>query len=85
MDKDRPRAARGIYMEVILANALPIAALMALTFVFRLLYDKTRFKKIWLILDVLAHLVLVGFMLYVDASMEELLLVLLATLAVGLA
>ena len=72
-------------MEVILANALPIAALMALTFVFRLLYDKTRFKKIWLILDVLAHLVLVGFMLYVDASMEELLLVLLATMAVGLA
>ena len=72
-------------MEVILANALPIAALMALTFVFRLLYDKTRFKKIWLILDVLAHLVLVGCMLYVDASMEELLLVLLATLAVGLA
>ena len=72
-------------MEVILANALPIAALMALTFVFRLLYDKTKFKKIWLILDVLAHIALVGFMLYVDASMEELLLVLLATLAVGLA
>jgi hypothetical protein len=72
-------------MEVILANALPIAALMALTFVFRLLYDKTKFKKIWLILDVLAHVALVGFMLYVDASMEELLLVLLATLAVGLA
>jgi hypothetical protein len=72
-------------MEVILANALPIAALMALTFVFRLLYDKTKFKKIWLILDVLAHMALVGFMLYVDASMEELLLVLLATLAVGLA
>ena len=72
-------------MEVILANALPIAALMALTFVFRLLYDKTKFKKIWLILDVLAHVALVGFMLYVDASMEELLLILLATLAVGLA
>jgi hypothetical protein len=72
-------------MEVILANALPIAALMALTFVFRLLYDKTKFKKIWLILDVLVHVALVGFMLYVDASMEELLLVLLATLAVGLA
>lgn len=72
-------------MEVILANALPIAALMALTFVFRLFYDKTKFKKIWLILDVLAHIALVGFMLYVDASMEELLLVLLATLAVGLA
>ena len=72
-------------MEVILANALPIAALVALTFVFRLLYDKTKFKKIWLILDVLAHIALVSFMLYVDASMEELLLVLLATLAVGLA
>ena len=71
-------------MEVILANALPIVALVALTFVFRLLYDKTRFKKIWLILDVLAHIALVGFMLYVDASMEELLLVLLATLSVGL-
>lgn len=72
-------------MEVILANALPIAALVALTFVFRLLYDKTRFKKTWLILDVLAHLALVGLLLFVDASMEELLLVLLATLAVGLA
>lgn len=72
-------------MEVILANALPIAALMALTFVFRLLYDKTPFKKIWLVLDVLAHIALVGLLLYVDASMEELLLVLLATLAVGLA
>ncbi len=72
-------------MEVILANALPIVALVALTFVFRLLYDKTRFKKIWLILDVLAHIALVGFMLYVGAGMEELLLVLLATLAVGLA
>jgi len=72
-------------MEVILANALPIAALMALTFVFRLLYDKTPFKKVWLVLDVLAHIALVGLLLYVDASMEELLLVLLATLAVGLA
>lgn len=72
-------------MEVILANALPIAALVALTFVFRLLYDKTRFKKIWLVLDVLAHLALVGLLLWVDASMEELLLVLLATLTVGLA
>ena len=72
-------------MEVILANALPIAALVALTFVFRLLYDKTRFKKTWLVLDVLAHLALVGLLLFVDASMEELLLVLLATLAVGLA
>jgi hypothetical protein len=72
-------------MEVILANALPIVALMALTFVFRLLYDKTPFKKIWLVLDVLAHIALVGLLLYVDASMEELLLVLLATLAVGLA
>ena len=67
-------------MEVILANALPIAALVALTFVFRLLYDKTKFKKVWLVLDVLVHLALVGLMLYVDASMEELLLVLLATL-----
>ena len=72
-------------MEVILANALPIAALMALTFVFRLLYDKTPFKKVWLVLDGLAHIALVGLLLYVDASMEELLLVLLATLAVGLA
>ena len=72
-------------MEVILANALPIAALMALTFVFRLLYDKTKFKKVWLVLDVLVHIALVGLLLYVDASMEELLLVLLATLAVGLA
>ena len=72
-------------MEVILANALPIAALVALTFVFRLLYDKTKFKKVWLVLDVLVHIALVGLLLYVDASMEELLLVLLATLAVGLA
>ena len=56
-------------MEVILANALPIAALVALTFVFRLLYDKTRFKKVWLVLDVLAHLALFGLMLWVDASM----------------
>ena len=72
-------------MEVIIANALPIVALMALTFVFRLLYDKTKFKKVWLVLDVLVHIALVGLLLYVDASMEELLLVLLATLAVGLA
>jgi hypothetical protein len=72
-------------MEVIIANALPIVALMALTFVFRLLYDKTRFKKVWLILDVVVHLVLFALMIAVDASMEELLLVLLFTLAVGLA
>ncbi len=72
-------------MDVILANALPIAALVALTFIFRLLHDKTRFKKIWLVLDVLAHLALVVLMVAVDASMEELLLVLLFTLAVGLA
>ena len=72
-------------MEVILAHALPIAALVALALVFRLLYDKTRFKKVWLVLDVLTHIALVGLLLYVDASMEELLLVLLATLAVGLA
>jgi hypothetical protein len=72
-------------MEVIIANALPIVALMALTFVFRLLYDKTRFKKVWLILDVVVHWVLFALMIAVDASMEELLLVLLFTLAVGLA
>lgn len=72
-------------MEVILANALPIGVLVALTVVFRLLHDKTKFKKISLIFDVLVHIALVGFMLYADASMEELLLVLLATLAIGLA
>ena len=72
-------------MKVILANALPIAVLVALTAVFRLLHDKTKFKKTWLVCDVLVHIALVGFMLYVDASMEELLLVLLATLAIGLA
>lgn len=72
-------------MEVIIANALPIVALMALTFVFRLLYDKTRFKKVWLILDIVVHLALFALMIMVDASMEELLLVLLFTLAVGLA
>lgn len=72
-------------MEVILANALPIAALVALTFVFRLLYDKTPFKKIWLVLDIIVHLALVALMVCVDASMEETLLVLLFTLAVGLA
>ena len=71
-------------MNVILANALPIASLVILTLVFRLLHDKTRFKKIWLIFDVLVHLALVGVMLYLDASMEELLLVLLVTLAIGL-
>ena len=72
-------------MDVIIANALPIALLAALTIVFRLLYDKTHFKKIWLVLDVIVHIALVGLLLWVDASMEELLLVLLFTLAVGLA
>ena len=72
-------------MKVIMANAIPIAMLVALTAVFRLLHDKTRFKKIWLICDVLVHIALVGIMLYMDATMEELLLVLLFTLAIGLA
>ena len=72
-------------MKVILANALPIATLVLLTLVFRLLHDKTKYKKIWLILDVLVHIALVGFMLYEGATMEELLLVLLATLVIGLA
>ncbi|MBQ3252203.1 MAG: hypothetical protein IJB02_03055 [Oscillospiraceae bacterium] len=72
-------------MKVILENALPIVALVAMTLSFRLFHDKTRFKKVWLICDVLAHIALVGFLLYVDATMEELLLVLLATLAIGLA
>ena len=72
-------------MDVIIANALPIALLAALTIVFRLLYDKTRFKKIWLVLDVIVHIALVALLLWVDASMEELLLVLLFTLAVGIA
>jgi len=72
-------------MDVIIANALPIVLLAALTIVFRLLYDKTRFKKIWLVLDVIVHIALVGLLLWVDASMEELLLVLLFTLAVGIA
>lgn len=71
-------------MEAILANAFPIGALVALTAIFRLLHDKTKFKKIWLVCDVLVHIALVGFMLYVDATMEELLLVLLATLAIGM-
>ena len=82
--KTARRTARGICMEVILANAFPTGALVALTAIFRLLHDKTKFKKIWLICDVLVHIALVGFMLYVDATMEELLLVLLATLAIGM-
>jgi len=72
-------------MEVILANLLPIATLIALTAVFRLLHDKTKYKKLCLVTDVLIHIVLVSFMLFEGASMEELLLVLLATLAIGLA
>lgn len=72
-------------MDVIIANALPIALLAVLTIVFRLLYDKTRFKKICLVLDVIVHLALFGLLLYVGASMEEMLLVLLFTLAVGIA
>ena len=71
-------------MNVIMTNALPIAALVAMIGFFYLLYDKTRFKKCWLICDVLAHVALVGFMLYADASMEELLLILLVTLVIGL-
>jgi hypothetical protein len=72
-------------MNEALINALPVAAFLAMTGSFRLLHDRTKYKKLFLICDVLAHLVLVAFLMYTGASMEELLLVLLAMLAIGLA
>ena len=72
-------------MEVIMENAVLILPLIAMIGAFRLLHNKAKYKKLWLILDVLTHMALVGIMLWTGASMEELLLVLLVTLAIGLA
>lgn len=72
-------------MEVILEHAIVIAVLVAMTVLFRILHDRARYKKLWLICDLLVHIVLVGFLLFEGAGMEELLLVLLMTLAIGLA
>jgi len=72
-------------MEVILEHWVLIAALVAMTVSFRIFHDRARHKKLWLICDLLVHMVLVGFLLYEGAGMEELLLVLLVTLAIGLA
>ena len=72
-------------MNEALINALPVAAFLAMTGSFRLLHDRTKYKKLFLICYVLAHLVLVAFLMYTGASMEELLLVLLAMLDLGLA
>ena len=71
-------------MELILANAFPIGVFVAMTAVFHLLHDRTKFKKMCLIGDMLVHIAIVGFMLYADATLEELLLVLLVTLAIGM-
>lgn len=72
-------------MEVILEHAVLVAALVAMTVLFRVLHYRARHKKLWLICDLLVHIVLVGFLLYEGAGMEELLLVLLMALAIGLA
>ena len=71
-------------MKVIMMNAFPVSVLVIMIIVFRLLHDRTRFKKLCLICDVLVHIALVGVMLYADATMEELLLVLLVTLVIGM-
>jgi len=71
-------------VEVIMANSVHIGVLVAMIAVLHQLHDRTRFKKICLIGDVLAHIALVGIMLYADATLEEFLLVLLVTLAIGM-
>ena len=72
-------------MDVIMENAVPILSLVAMIGSFRLFHDRGKNKKLWLILDVLAHIALVCILLWTGATMEELLLVLLVTLTIGLA
>ena len=84
-DKSRRFAARGVGMNINWMDALPVVGFIGMTLSFRLFHNRTKYKKLFRICDVLVHLALVGFLLYVDASMEELLLVLLVALAIGLA
>ena len=72
-------------MDNIIANALPIAGLLLLAIVFRALYEKTKCKKLCLILDLVVHVALLAFMLRIDAELDEVLLVFLFTLAVAVA
>ena len=72
-------------MDVIMGNAVPIVSLLVMIGVFRLFHNRGKNKKIWLILDMLTHMALVGIMLWTGATMEELLLVLLVALTIGLA
>ena len=72
-------------MDIIMENAVLMLSLLAMIGAFRLFHDRTKHKKLWLILDVLTHMALVGIMLWTGATMEELLLVLLVALTIGLA
>lgn len=72
-------------METIIANALPVAGLLILALVCRIFYERTKLKKTFLILDLVVHLALVALMVVIGAGMEELLLVLLFTMAIALA
>ena len=80
-----PCAKRGIYMDVIMENAFLILSLLAMIGAFRLFHNGGKNKKLWLILDMLTHMALVSLMLWTGATMEELLLVLLVALTIGLA
>lgn len=72
-------------MDAILAHPLPVFALLAAIFACHILEHRATKKGNWAGIGFVLHLVLIVFFVFIGASLEELLLVLLLSAVVALA
>lgn len=72
-------------MDAILAHPFPVIALLAAIFVCHILEHRAAKKGNWAGIGFILHLVLIVFFVFIGATLEELLLVLLLSAAISLA
>ncbi|MBQ8397703.1 MAG: hypothetical protein IJX53_05815 [Clostridia bacterium] len=72
-------------MDAILAHPLPVIALLIAIFATHILEARAAQKGNWAALGFVLHLVMIVFFVFIGATLEELLLVLLLSAVVALA
>ena len=72
-------------MDAILAHPLPVIVLLAAIFATHILESRSPRKGNWAALGFVLHLVMIVFFVFIGATLEELLLVLLLSAVVALA
>ena len=72
-------------MDAILAHPLPVIILLAAIFATHILEHRAAKKGSWAAIGFVLHLVMIVFFVFIGATLEELLFVLLLSAAVALA